>query len=218
MNCPDCDTQKLRELALLEQLTAHFFQKAKQYEDYDKVCRQIPYYGPGASKAAFIWAVLIAGIASLLMLGCCIAGEFGNAAAVFGLSNIPCFFLVGGGLLVHRKNRINYRTCCQQYLELGAELMAHYRAFPDCPLPPEYTNPRALAAIGKRLEAGTSSSVAGSLHEIISDFSLKAAAHERAQLQAYTNHLPPDQPVFLPGKFFSAKPGNKKDAFRYYTS
>ena len=205
-----------QEPETLEKLTAHFSQKAKQYEDYDKVCQQIPYYGPGASKTAFVWAFLIAGITSLIMLGCCIAGEFGGAAATFGLSNIPCFFLVGGGLLVHRKNRINYRTCCQQYLELGAELANHYQLFPQCPVPPEYTNPRALAAIKQQLESGQAASIAESTGQILSDFNRNVIEKELASLRKYTEHLPQPRPVFLPGKYFSAKPNNKKDAFKYY--
>ena len=202
------DLARAQELETLEKLTAHFSQKAKQYEDYDKACQQVSYYGPGASKFPFILLFPVTGITSFVMLLCCLMEKFGDAAITFATSTVPVFLLVGGGLLLHRKNRIHYRACCQQYLELGAELANHYQLFPHCPVPPEYTNPQALAAIKQPLESGQAASIAESTGQILSDFNRNVIEKELASLRKYTEHLPQPQPVFLPGKCFSVNPNN----------
>lgn len=205
-----------QELATANSLLAHFSQMEKQYKEYDRVCEQIPYYGPGSSRTPFILAALIAIVASLLILFCCISGTFESAAYIFGLSQIPCFFLVGGGLLVYRKNRINYRNCCNQYLELCQQLQDHYALYADYPIPAAYTNPKALNAIRTRIANGQSATVDDALGQILSDFSRNQISQLFARIEHYTKHLPQPETQFFPGKFFSAKPGNFKDAAKRY--
>lgn len=203
-----------QELAMLDGMLAHFSKKKKQYTEYHRICEQVYYYGPGASKAAFFWAFLIAGVTTVVMLILCILGKFGEAAIVFAVSNVPCFFLVGGGLLVHRKNRQNYRKCCQRYLELAQELMAYYTAFGPCTLGPEYTDPQTLAAIRGRLASGQAASMADSTQQILSRVSRHALESHISSLQKYTEHLPA-MPVFYPGRFFSADPREFRDFLKH---
>ena len=203
-----------QELAVLDGMLTYFSQKKKQYTEYHRACEHIYYYGPGASKAAFIIAFMLAGITSVVMLICCILGEFGNAAIAFGVSNIPCFFLVGGGLLVHRNNRLKYRKYCNRYVELSQELMAHYTAFGLCSLGPEYTDPQTLEAIRGRLAGGQAATIAESTDQIISRAGRNALESHLSKLEKYTSHLP-SMPVFFPGRFFSANPREFRDFLKH---
>ncbi len=205
-----------KELETIDQLLAHFSQVENEYAQYDKVCEQIPYYGPGSSRTPFVWAILIGGIASLISLGCCISGEFGAAAGIFGISQIPCFFLVGGGLLVYRRNRINYRECCEKYLQLSKQLQAHYRAYPDCPISPQYTNPKILQAIRARLVNGQAATIGEASQQILSHFNRDRLNSLIAGLQHYTAHLPQPDIFFLPGQYFSARASNARDLAKYF--
>lgn len=215
---PESNITNRQELETLDLLIAYFSKMEKEYTEYDRVCEQVPYYGPGSSRAPFFWAMIIAAIVSFVMMGCCIAGEFGAAATVFGLSHIPCFFLVGGGLLVYRKNRINYRNCCTKYLELSQRLQDHYAAYPDCPISAQYTNPKTLQAIRSRLATGQSASISVATEQVISGFNRNRVNQLLSDLQKYTAHLPQPEIFFLPGKYFSANPGNFKDAAKYFLS
>lgn len=202
------DLARAQELETLEKLTAHFSQKAAQYEAYDKACQQVSYYGPGASKFPFILLFPVTGVTLSAMLLGCLMKLYVDVAITFATSTVPVFLLVSGGLLLHRKNRIHYRACCQQYLELGAELANHYQLFPHCPVPPEYTNPQALAAIKQQLESRQAASIADSIRLIVSYSNHDIIEKELASLRKYTEHLPQPQPVILPGKYFSANPNN----------
>lgn len=234
MNCPYCNAQtdadarfctvcgndlapaeqlQAQELETLSRVFAHFSQKEQQYKDYDRVCEQIVHYGPGSSMTPFYIAGIIAVIASLAILVACIGGAWLPAAYIFLLSQIPCFFLVGGCLLVYRKNRINYRNCCQKYLELGSQLQLHYQLYPKCPVACAYTNPQILNAIRVRLEKGHAPTIAAGSEQIISGVNREKMDNHLARLEHYTAHLPQPQPPFLPGKYFSANPSNLKDIF-----
>ena len=214
MNDLDCQPT----LETMDSLLAYFSKAKKEYTEYDRVCEQIPFYGPGSSRAPFIWAALIAALSSLSILGCCIAGEFGAALGVFGLSQIPCFFLVGGGLLVYRKNRINYRNCCQKYLELSQQLQDHYTSYSGCPVPAQYTNPKILTAIRSQLENGRATTIDAATEQAISDFNRNCMNNQLSALREYTKHLPQPETVFLPGRYFSAKPSNLKDVAKFFLS
>lgn len=212
MNDSECQTP----LEIADSLLAHFSKVENTYAEYDRVCEQIPFYGPGSSRTPFIVAALIAALSSLLIIGCCIAGQFPAALYIFGLSQIPCFFLVGGGLLVYRKNRINYRKCCQKYLELSKQLQMHYVLYTNCPIAVKFTNPKILKAIRFQLEHGRAATIEAAKEQAISGFNRNCMDNQLSHLQTYTIHLTQPETVFLPGKYFSEKPGNFKDAAKFF--
>lgn len=203
-----------QELAVLDGMLAHFSKKQKQYTEYHRVCEQVYYYGPGASRTAFFIAGLVLAITHTLALIACFLGEWAAVLGFWLFGMVPSVFLVGGGLLVHLRNRKNYRKCCERYLALSQELMAHYEAFGPCPLGPEYTDPQTLTAIRNRLTSGQAGTMADSTGQILSKVSRNALESHVSRLEQYTSHLP-RLPIFYPGRFFSADPREVRDFLKH---
>ena len=130
---------------------------------------------------------------------------FSFAEAVVGLALSMCFFVVSGVPILcekstdkKRKNEEN--NCYVQMNNLKNELFNHYKAYGDCIINPEYSNPRIVYRIRETIRMGH----ADSPQEAIDILSKKAGVPIPTNYYPQTIHsgVVNYYVLFLPGNYF----------------
>jgi hypothetical protein len=146
---------KANNLLILDQVVQHFSQKQKVYDQYDSVCHTLNWLSRGASNALVIWGGILLGLFALGLLNVIVenlgAPSFYQLMAPVAILLLfvatPGCVMLLSGISKIRHHKLQLDHCRKEYMELSRELYQHYCSYPDCPIPPEYTNPRILAKI-----------------------------------------------------------------------
>lgn len=165
------------ELRVLDSLIMHFSQKQEQYDNYDIACEAVSHYGRGARKGAIIWGAILAVIGFILLLS-----DAAPVSVSLLLLLLPGLFMLFGGIMMQVANKKNYQHALNAWQQLSDDLCAHYAAYPNCPVGPEYSNPQILRALRNTLQSGRADTIKECLNLMIAD------ANQRA-MENYLNEI-----------------------------
>lgn len=169
---------KSSSLFTLNQMIQHFSQKQKVYDQYDTVCSTLNWLSRGASNALVIWGGIVLGLFALCLL-IVISTHLNDphyyknvGATVLMLvifTAVPGALMMSGGITKKNRQKTLLTQCQQQYMELSRELYQHYRSYPNCPIPPEYTNPRIITKIKWLIASEQASTVKEGLNHMLAN-------------------------------------------------
>ena len=123
----------------------------------------------------------------------------------FLLFCIPGFAMIAGGVLMKINNRRKLAHYRQEYANLALELSNHYRAYPNCPVGPEYSNPRILWGILRILQSGRADTIRDSLNTMIADTNQRVLDRYLYQIRQDTaaiNSQTRVATIFMAARFF----------------
>ena len=166
------------ELRVLDSLIMHFSQKQEQYDNYDTACEAVCHYSRGAKKGLIVWGAILATFGFILLLATA-------ESAVVGLLLflLPGLFMVFGGIMMQVANRKNHRQALNIWQQLSDELCAHYAAYPNCPVGPEYSNPQILHTLRSTLQSGRADTIKECLNLMIADANQRAIENYLEDIQ-----------------------------------
>lgn len=161
--------QPQEELEQLQQAHSRFSEDLSVFDSFQAACKRLLYYGKGTRSLLLVFGSICFGIGLLLVLQA-FAGMAENPAEDLLYSTIlfviPGLLMIGGGLLIKLKNRKNFNAAAREVTALSGELMAHYRSIPGVPFPPEYADPRILAAILSLVHGGVCVNTAHAIRQL----------------------------------------------------
>ena len=201
---------KNKDLDTLNSMLRHFSQKQSTYDLYDEVCSKINRLSRGASNALLIWGGILSGLALLIILSLISSGgDFqdisgGLFASIF-LVLVPGIMMIAGGIMkkvYHRNTLVQHQL---QYVALSKELLEHFQCYPNCPVAPEYTNPRVLVKLQDLLFSGKAGSLKESMNHLYATSSYKSIARYQEVTQRNTddyNYRNGIHVIFLPPGYF----------------
>ena len=162
------------EMNSLQQAYEYFNKKRASYEEYNKVEDKLEKLSRGVRSGMIVWGAII-----LFIFMGCIAG--GAPAGICVL-----FFLVGGGLFggglfrkINNSRQITRYT--EEHNRLYDEIMRHYKAYPQCPVGVQYTDPDIMRMLIEYMSSGRSDTVKEAINSLITD--LNQARLENAQAE-----------------------------------
>lgn len=173
------------ELTLLNRLMQHFSQKQSAYDLYDTVCERVNHFAKGCSNALLIWGSILVSFSLLLILmfipeiqeGVLPIEELPEVLAVMGILIFgPGIMMIIGGILMKVNNKRQLTKYRQQYAGLSYELRQHFLSYPNCPISPEYTNPRVLVKLQNLITSGRTDTVKESLNSLVASSNQRALA------------------------------------------
>ncbi|MBE6947470.1 MAG: zinc ribbon domain-containing protein [Ruminococcaceae bacterium] len=160
------------EIQLMQRTVDYFKQKEALYQEYDRTCAQVFKDAEGPSAGFIVWSIILS-IVSVIFI---YVGLFTYPAegSHIGLGLGITGFLLAIGLIVIRnikaaKCRDLLANSVNRYWSIYNELQAHYRAYPNCPVGMELTNPEILTVILHNLQSGRHDNIQGALMRVIRD-------------------------------------------------
>ncbi|MBE7066561.1 MAG: zinc ribbon domain-containing protein [Ruminococcaceae bacterium] len=159
------------EINSLDNAIHHFSQKKAEFDEYESVCNLVNYYAKGAKKGLIVWGAIIVSIGFLILYSA-LTGRVvqeDKVTDILLLSVIPGLLMIVGGISMQINNRKKYTAYQEQCANLLQELYIHYTKYPNCPVGPEYTNPKILVRIRNILISGRADTIKESINMLISD-------------------------------------------------
>lgn len=159
-----------REMNSLGDLIRYFSPKQPEYDAYDDSCKKIIHFARGARSALLVWGCIILSLGLFVFLA-----NIEDADLMDDLVGISVVFLLPGiamlvgGILLKVNNRKKYDNCMQTYRFLSQSLYKHYYGYPNCPVGPEYTNPRILSILMRNVSSGRCDTIQQSINCMIAD-------------------------------------------------
>lgn len=179
------ETIRNSELSLLNNLMQHFSKKQASYDLYDDVCDKVNRYARGCSNALLIWGIIVLSLASII--GLVILGDvldyglfdedvFGGLIVYVMLLLGPGAMMLTGGILkkVHTRRRLNFFV--SQHTALSHELHQHYMSYPNCPIGPEFCNPRNIYKLYTMVLSGRTDTLKESLNHLVASSNQRAVS------------------------------------------
>lgn len=166
------------ELRVLDSLIMHFSQKQEQYDNYDMACEAVSHYSRGARKGLIVWGAILAVVGFILLLA-----DAAPASVSFLLFLLPGLFMIFGGIMVLVANKKNYQNALNAWQQLSDDLCAHYAAYPNCPVGPEYSNPQILQVLRNTLQSGRADTIKECLNLMIADANQRAMEKYLEEIQ-----------------------------------
>lgn len=162
-------TSKIRqdEMRQMDDLIAYFSLKRQQYEEYDFMIDRIierskSKYGRALGFGIPLLAIGVTGIHEALITNPMIV-ILPILSMCVGASLIALFTICN--IIRSRKLKDDLK----RHSELEVELFAHYNAYGNCPIGPEYTNPSNLIAIKRTIISGRADTVKEAINTMIED-------------------------------------------------
>ena len=190
-----------KNLAECQKMINHFSPKVDIFQKYEKLNKDIEKFAQ-TSVSPLVWGILV----SLLGIGILVTGIFNvkydaNRIGYYIMSAVVLLF--GTGLIamfvikkVMRKKKI------EKYIveagELSTQLTLIYNGYGECPLAPEYVDPRLIFKIQQLILAGRCATISDSLNMLITyqrNFHRIEAA--KAQFAATTAERYEGKPAFF---------------------
>lgn len=171
------------ELRVLDHLIMHFSQKQTQYDNYDTACEAVSHYSRGARKGLIVWGAILAACGFIFLLSTADPDVSGLAAVGLLLFLLPGLFMIFGGIIMQVANKKNYQQALNAWQQLSDELCAHYAAYPNCPVGPEYSNPQILQALRNTLQSGRADTIKECLNLMVADANQRAMENYLADIQ-----------------------------------
>lgn len=163
------------EIKVLGEVMRHFSSRQGDYDAYDSNAKKLLYYARGASSALWVWGIIVT-VLGILFSG--IATEFGM---VFWA---PGCLMILGGILMKVNNRSKLNKCISTHKYLTQELYQHYLMYTNCPVGPEYSNPRVLQVLLNILQSGRCDTITGAINCMLSSANQKSVTQYYQQMQA----------------------------------
>lgn len=169
------ETSRQREIAVLKNMIRHFSVKQEQYDQCDKCGAQVneTYKSRGIALIVFGCILLAESLVLLPMYISLMEESIGGA--LLGMLSAMISAMIPGALMlffgIKRKNNNakTHRDAVARYESLSRELLGHYHAYPNCPVGPEYTNPRILVLVLQKLQSGRVDNLMDSLNRVMKD-------------------------------------------------
>ncbi|MBQ3499166.1 MAG: zinc ribbon domain-containing protein [Clostridia bacterium] len=181
----------------------HFSQKQAAFDEYDQVIRTISHYRRKNAIPMIVWGCIL--LAPVLILGLILGFEEIGFLYLAIILMIPGAALLAGGITKLLCVRKKIAALEQRYAQLSVELYNHYLNCPNCPVGPEYINPKALYKIITVLRSGRADTVKESINVIVNDANSARVGQYLHNLQATTNQINAQTrvaAVFAAGSFF----------------
>lgn len=158
-------------LAELNVILNHFAPKVDVFQRYENVNKDIQKFSQ-TSKAPIVWGIIIA----LLGIGLLLDGIFGvkhSADKIPYFIAAGVFALIGAGLIVLfvfklKKHKQKREELIVEAGELSNQLTLLYNGCGNCPVAPEYTDPRILFKLQAIIISGRCSSIPEALTTLLS--------------------------------------------------
>lgn len=150
------------EIEVLENAISYFGQKRVLYNKYDCVSDRLAHYSQGAKKSLLIWGILIAVMGTITML-------MYPEAAIITFFILPGNVMIVGGIFMQVNNKRKYAYFFDEYIRIFDELMEHYRAYPNCPVGVEYSDPKILESVLAVLNSGRADTMKEGINLVISE-------------------------------------------------
>ncbi len=177
------------ELNALNNAYEYFSQKRSEFEEYDAVCTLVNYYAGGAKSSLLVWGCIILTFGLIALLAVFSEGSADGILGVLLAIMLPASLMIAGGVLMKVNNRKKYAYYQSEYARLSQELYAHYTAYPNCPIGPEYANPDILATIASVLRSGRADTIKESINLLLSDADAEAMNAYLASIEQNTNAI-----------------------------
>jgi hypothetical protein len=181
---------------------------------YERRLYKVNHYAKGCSNALLIWGTIASNLALLFILllipeisqGALTADELPGVLIALGILLLaPGIMMITGGIRMKVNNRRNFCQFKEQYTAPAHELTIHFMSYANCPISPEYTNPRILIKLLNLLHSGITNSIQESLNHLMVSVNQSAMAQHLEQTRQ--NTVVPNQTydiryIFIPSKFF----------------
>ena len=190
-----------KSLAECQKMINHFSPKVDIFQKYEKLNSDITKLSQ-TSVSPLVWGIII----SLFGIGILLTGIFNvkyadNRSGYYVLSAIT--MLVGGVfILMYILKKILRKKKVEAYIveagELSTQLSLIYNGYGECPLAPEYVDPRLIFKIQQLILAGRCATISDSLNMLITyqrNFHKIEAA--KAQFNATTAERYEGKPAFF---------------------
>ena len=198
------------EAATLNSLIQYFAIKQTTYDYYDEACAKINRLARGASNALVIWGGIVLGFSLLVILSVVTSEQSfremssGLFLSIF-LLLVPGIMMLAGGIVKKSRHRHLLHRWQQQYVALSQELHQHYRAYPNCPVIPECTNPRILVKLQTLIISGRANTIKEGMNTLFASCNHRGMAQYQEITQRNTydcNYRNGLKFLFLPSKYF----------------
>lgn len=181
----------------------HFSQKQAAFDEYDQVTRSISYYRRKSAVPMIVWGCILLVPAIFFSIMLLISDVDYFPICIFLM--LPGAALLAGGIAKLFSIRKKIASLEQRYAQLSVDIYNHYLNCPNCPVGPEYINPKALYKIITVLRSGRADTVKESINVIINDANSARLGQYMQNLQATTNQINAQTKVaavFAAGSFF----------------
>jgi len=166
-----------QEVATMSAIVKHFSSKKHKYESYDKICNELR-RDRGSSKALLIWGAILLSFALFLLFV-----TSSDQLLLLLLFGIPGLLMVILGIAKIVNHNGDIDALLTEYLMLSKDLIAHYKKFPSCPVPIEYTNPAVLNMFYNLLCSGRVLTIRDSIAAVVDPYRKSKAREYLNQLQ-----------------------------------
>ena len=194
------------EMNVLGELIQYFSPKQSEFDAYDDTCKKLLYYARGAKNALLVWGCIAFSIG---LLGTIISlSEHASTDDLIGfgiLLMLPGVLMAVGGILMKVNNRSKYRRYAECYAQLSQSLYHHYLGYSNCPVGPEYANPRVLHVLLRILRSGRCDTIKEAINCMVADGNYAAIARYCQQIQQETASINANTrvlAVFAASRFF----------------
>lgn len=165
------------EIKVLGEVIRHFSSHQGDYDAYDNNTRRLLYYARGASSALLVWGII------LTVLGLFFTGMFAEFGMVFW---VPGILMTLGGILMKVNNHSKMNSCLRNHKQLTQELYQHYLKYTNCPVGPEYSNPRVLQILMEILQSGRCDTIKEAINCMLAGANQKVVPQYYQQMQRHT--------------------------------
>ena len=157
------------ELQKADDMLLHFSSMQAVYSAYDMAAENI-IKCQRYSKAALIWAIITSPFTILISIATLISSQVFNsteATFAFLLANAFSGFLFTFYFRRTAKIKSRLQASVEEFCEYSSLLMKHFRAYEDCPVGPQYTNPENLRTIKNTIISGRADTVKEALNILV---------------------------------------------------
>lgn len=166
-----------QELATMQAVINHFSKKQYRYDSYDNICNDLR-RDRGPSKAMLIWGCILIAFTLIFLIG-----SSGGFFPFFLLFGIPGIVLTICGIRKISNHRSDNDALLIEYRILATDLITHYKKFPSCPVPIEYTNPKILTLFYNQLRSGRVITIRDSIAAVVDPARKNKVREYQGQLQ-----------------------------------
>ena len=168
------------EISVLSEIIRHFSAQQGSYDAYDSNAKNLVYYAKGATDALLVWGIIVTVLGII----------FSNIAVGFGMVFwIPGCMMIFGGILMKVSSRNKLNKCRNTHKQLTQELYQHYLKYTNCPVGPEYTNPKILQVLMNILQSGRCDSIKEAINCMLSGGNQKVITRYYQQMQKQVTSL-----------------------------
>lgn len=157
------------EMETLKRAYEHFNIKRAEFQSYDDVSKKLNHYSRGARTGLLVWGIIITVIA-LTIIAPLLGGDNSGTAMVFFLMFlIPGSLMIFGGIMMKVNNKKKFAYYEGEYIRLSNILNEHYKAYPQCPVGAEYSNPEIIEVIMGILESGRADTIKEAINVLVNE-------------------------------------------------